>query len=626
MRRTRAAARAERSLARHLGPDEIHLVHSWLGGSDLRRAAAASKLWRECAKRLFGVSEWQARACTLPMLLRRVECSPEAVRLHVEARPSRPPSLQELEQLVVECTAAQAHVRNASHELPFEDLYGRGASFLVINLGMKLKFVFDLILVWIGHLTQSDEGAGFDASRSDAIERCAIYNLFQLGDELHRACRRDESISVWREHMKRVTARLQTSSSFEGLLYDSMCNLACVLDDNLEVTEAIALHRQALAGRRRLYDDPCDPNVLASMCCLAGALARDRQYVEAEALHREELALSRLAEEEEDTLKSIRNLADMLYEQAESCWQGRELATAKATEALALYREAIPMAARSKPTVLSKLKLQQEEVQTLALLHGTDAGMLRTMRGLVRALRKHHRTNREEGFDPLTDGLIRLSGYLKELGKLSEAEAVLRELLEMLRERPKGSVDQNEGYTSLDQALFFLGDCLMAQAHQLRGPARQEKLQQAMLAYRESNDELAREEGPTDADSVVTMGRLAEALLEHGDLEEATSVMADVWHCWEPRVVSKISLETIRNHPDTMHLHVCTALIEHARLARGVETGEVPAMQVDHAFQKIGAQVDRLQTLYPAGERDWMAVWAREALERARERGRVRRQ
>ena len=42
-------------------------------------------------------------------------------------------------------------------------------------------------------------------------------------------------------------------------------------------------------------------------------------------------------------------------------------------------------------------------------------------------------------------------------------------------------------------------------AHQLRGPARQEKLQQAMLAYRESNDELAREEGPTDADSVVTL-------------------------------------------------------------------------------------------------------------------------
>eukprot|EP00966_Prymnesium_polylepis_P183677 4256821-Prymnesium_polylepis.1 len=82
--RTRSRARATRTHVLPLGPDEVQLVLSRLGATDLRRAAATCKMWRERTAPHFVDPEWQARSCALRTLLRRPEALPEATRLHIE--------------------------------------------------------------------------------------------------------------------------------------------------------------------------------------------------------------------------------------------------------------------------------------------------------------------------------------------------------------------------------------------------------------------------------------------------------------------------------------------------------------------------------------------------------------
>ena len=96
--------------------------------------------------------------------------------------------------------------------------------------------------------------------------------------------------------------------------------------------------------------------------------------------------------------------------------------------------------------------------------------------------------------------------------------------------------------------------------------------------------------------------------------------MVDVWCSWEARVVAKIPIEAIRNHPDTLRLRMCGALIDHALLA---EAGESAASRAARALQAVEQQADHLQSLYPAGNMHWLAQWARSAVQRAWDRDRA---
>ena len=68
-RRLRSTARAERSMARWLGDDELRCILFCLQAGSLRKAAAVNKLWHGIARALFAEAEWQARGCSLRVLL-----------------------------------------------------------------------------------------------------------------------------------------------------------------------------------------------------------------------------------------------------------------------------------------------------------------------------------------------------------------------------------------------------------------------------------------------------------------------------------------------------------------------------------------------------------------------------
>lgn len=242
-----------------------------------------------------------------------------------------------------------------------------------------------------------------------------------------------ECIVVMREQLGRIQQAVQIASAthspsvmMEESVYLSMSILANALGSYRQLREAIALHRQALEGRRKLLGAR-HMDVSASMTNLALALQHDWQWVEAEALFREELILARQREDGKDTLISITLLAEVLQEQAEACPDGRESAVVKAREALSLYREAVLCAALVHKDVWPTLKARLGEMNVLRTLQGTDAHVERVVRRVVLLLRQSCKEDRAQGFDPLTHGLYELGSVLHELDKFTQAEGIFEE-------------------------------------------------------------------------------------------------------------------------------------------------------------------------------------------------------
>ena len=59
--------------------------------------------------------------------------------------------------------------------------------------------------------------------------------------------------------------------------------------------------------------------------------------------------------------------------------------------------------------------------------------------------------------------------------------------------------------------------------------------------------------------------------------------------------------------------------MKHALLATGLVVDGV-SLRAEHALQTLEQQTHQLQTVYPAGEKHWTAMWASAALQRARGR------
>ena len=609
---TRSKALAARTSDLPLGPDEVQSILFWLGASDLCQAAATSKVWRECASSHFVTSEWQARSCALTALLTRHEVLPEAVRLHLKGRPE--PVLHELCRLMTTLLTLHSNVQKAGFGDPFHDIFGRGPTFLVLSLGRKLALVFDFAIPCIRRAVQ--QGSLYSEA-GNVYEENALFNLKALGEMLNKELLFEECIVVMSEQLDRITARWQMNPNqpyLEESVYHSMNVLANALDSNVEVKEAIALHRIAMKGRRNLLGarhlDTC-----ASMANLGMALQRDWQWAEAETLFAEELALTRLNGDDKDTLVSITLLAEVLQEQAEACPDGRESAEAKAREALSLYREAGLMAAMVHRDVWPTLKMRLDEISILRTLYGTGANEERVVRRVVLSLRQSWDIDPVQGFDPLTHGLWELGSVLHELGKFEKEELILTELSVLLRLRPDWSNIDHECYTRLDQSLVALGESMMEVAQGLHGAAKDAKLQEAVCLFKEAQ-EFRAAEGDM-ADMAVYIVRQAEAHLELGDTEEASDAMVEVWQCWKAYVMSTLPPEAFRYNPDTLRLYMCDTLVEHALL---VVDDKADASRAEHVLQKLEQQNHQLQTIYPAGEKHWTAQWASAALQRARGR------
>ena len=613
--RTRSQVLAARTSDLPLGPDEVQSILFWLGASDLCQAAATSKVWRECAASHFVTSEWQARSCALMALLTRHEVLPEVVRLHLEGRPA--PDFQELCRLMTKVLKLHSNVQKASFGEPFDDTFGRGPAFLVLSLGRKLAFVFDFAVPYIRRAVQQ---GSLSSEAGDIYEDNALFNLKSLGEMLNKERSYEECIVVMSEQVNRITARWLESTTHQPYLeesvYHSMHVLANALDSNVEVKEAIALHRIAMEGRRNLLGarhlDTC-----ASMANLGMALQRDWQWAEAETLFAEELALTRLNGDDKETLVSITLLAEVLQEQAEACPDGRESAEAKAREALILFREAVPMAAMVHRDVWPTMKMRLDEISILRTLYGTGADEERVVRRVVLSLRQSWDIDAAQGFDPLTHGLWELGSVFHELGKFEKEEEILTELSVLLRLRPAWSNIDHECYTRLDQSLVALGESAMEVAQGLHGAAREAKLQGAVCVFREAQ-EFRAAEGDM-ADMAVYIVRQAEAHLELGELKKAADAMVEVWRCWKVYVISTLPPQAIRHNPDTLRLYMCDTLVKHALLATGLVVDGV-SLRAEHALQTLEQQTHQLQTVYPAGEKHWTAMWASAALQRARGR------
>ena len=132
--------------------------------------------------------------------------------------------------------------------------------------------------------------------------------------------------------------------------------MAGLLQDQGKLSDAEALYREALDGRRRTLGD-AHPGTLNSINNMAGLLQDQGKLSDAEALYREALDGRRrtLGDAHPDTLGSINNMAVMLKAQG------------KLSDAEALYREALDGLRRT--------------------LGDAHPGMLRSINGLASVLR-----------------------------------------------------------------------------------------------------------------------------------------------------------------------------------------------------------------------------------------------
>jgi TPR repeat protein len=222
----------------------------------------------------------------------------------------------------------------------------------------------------------------------------------------------------------------------------TQCNLALVLQTQGKDAESLALHREALSMRRKLFGNE-HPDIAESLNGLAGILEHQGKLAEAEALVREALSLQRkfLGNKHERTASSLGNLAFLLEKQ-----EHLEQAEGSYTEALAIYKEAFGSNHTKTLASLQKLAF-------VLVAEGKFAKAEVLYREAINTTKHMHGNEHPD----LADAINQLGSMYHKQGKLPEAEARYREALSLRKNLAHRAIAEswsNLGLVLLDQRML----------------------------------------------------------------------------------------------------------------------------------------------------------------------------
>jgi serine/threonine protein kinase/Tfp pilus assembly protein PilF len=263
------------------------------------------------------------------------------------------------------------------------------------------------------------------------------------------------------EELHRGARTLQGSGGNRADAATSLNDLALVLRDEGQYTEAESLQREALEIRRNLYGHD-NPDVAQSLNNLALVLRSEGKLAEAESLHREALAIqvTIYGNEHKEIATSLNNLALVLRDEG-------NLAEAEST-----FRESLAM---QKKVLGNDSPLVSLTMDNLAFVL-RDEGKLTEAETLDRESLAMQRRIFGEEHPSVATALNNLALILGAQGKLAEAETLHREAL-ALRRKLLGA-EHPEVASSLDNlGLLLRKEKKLAEAESLEREALAMRIQ-----------------------------------------------------------------------------------------------------------------------------------------------------
>jgi len=302
--------------------------------------------------------------------------------------------------------------------------------------------------------------------------------------------------TMLREILDQTAKRLKDLKTQPAVEADLRATLGNVYSDLAEYTNAAAMHREALALRKKLMGNE-HADVAASLNNLSGVLWRQGRAAEAETMYRETLAMRRklLGNEHLDVAESLSNLSFLLRGE-------RKLSEAETTarEALAICKKLL---GDEHTSVAAALHLLAWNLNVQGK-HAEAETLSREELAIYKKLLGNENRN-------VVSTLQDLAIFLADQGKWTEAEAVTGEVL-AIRRKVLGDENPDVAY-----ALYHLSWVLYHQGKR----AEAEALSREVLAMRRK---LLGNEHP---DVATTLHKLAIYLRDQGKSSEAETTIRE---------------------------------------------------------------------------------------------------